>query len=49
LYILKDITEIDDEIKQQFMNRIISSSSYYFHENKLQLWGVKDVLSFVEI
>ena len=49
LYILKDITEFDNEIKQQYTNRIISSSSYYFHDNKVQLWGVKDVLSFVEI
>ena len=49
LYILKDITEIDDETKQSYNNNIISASSYYFHENKLQLWGVKEILHFVEI
>ena len=49
LYILKDITEIDNEIKVSYTNNIISSSAFYFHENNLQLWGVKDILRFVEI
>jgi len=49
LYLLQDITEIDDETKQSYINKVISSSTFYFHENKLQLWGIKDILQFVEM
>jgi len=40
--------EISDEEKKEHIVKILRASSFYFHENEVQLWGVKNILHFVE-
>lgn len=49
-YMSKDLAkeEISDEEKKEHIVKILRASSFYFHENEVQLWGVKNILHFVE-
>lgn len=50
LYVLDDInTELtDEEEKQDIKNKSLGASTIYFHENEIQLWGIKNNLHFLE-
>ena len=50
LYVLDDIiTELlDEEEKQNIKNKSVGASTVYFHENNIQLWGIKNNLHFIE-
>jgi hypothetical protein len=46
LYIMKDISKVDEKQTAEYIDKVLSSSSFYFHENNIQIWGLKDVLQF---
>jgi hypothetical protein len=50
LYLLKDIAtdDIKEEDLKDYINSKIAASTFYFHENDIQLWGIKNILHFVE-
>jgi hypothetical protein len=49
-YISKDLAtvEVSEEEKKEHIGKILRASSFYFHENEVQIWGVKNILHFVE-
>jgi hypothetical protein len=50
LYLMKDIsTEMTDDEKPEYEDKILAASTIYFHENDLQLWGVKNIGHFTKI
>jgi hypothetical protein len=48
LYIKGDIDSLEEEEKEKYQNQLITASSFYFHENLLQLWGIKNISHFIE-
>ena len=48
LYIKGDINELQEEEKEEYQKQILPASTIYFHENNLQLWGIKNISQFVE-
>jgi len=48
LYIKGDIDNLEEEEKEKYRNQIITASSFYFHENLLQLWGIKNISHFIQ-
>lgn len=47
-YLIKDVTEMTDEEKETEKETILAASTLYYHENGLQVWGIKNVCQFVE-
>jgi len=48
LYIKGDIDELQEEEKEEYQKQILPASTIYFHENNLQLWGIKNISQFIE-
>ena len=48
LYIKGDIDSLEEEEKEKYQNQLITASSFYFHENLLQLWGIKNISHFIQ-
>lgn len=50
LYLLQDIEidEIKEEDFKEYQKSKIAASTFYFHENGVQMWGIKNILHFVE-
>jgi len=48
LYIKGDINELQEEEREEYQKQILPASTIYFHENNLQLWGIKNISQFIE-
>jgi hypothetical protein len=48
LYIKGNLDDLEEDEKEKYRNQIITASSFYFHENLLQLWGIKNISHFIQ-